>query len=150
MAIDRRWLRPGDAIDCALRRMETSPKPSALECELATQRPDEPVVELVRRLAAAEPPQDDERIARKWMRLALLWVYHRRAALDDPLELVEEVWCEFEHPAELNRFIRYMPAADLEAVKRRSREENLAVLRGEWERYMEAIDRDVSADRRAD
>lgn len=147
IAIDRGWLRPADAIDFAARRLETSASPTPLECELAARRPDEAVLDLVRRLAAADAPQDENEISRKWMRLCLLWTYHRRAALEDPLAVVEEVWCAFDHPPELDAFIRYMPASDPAAVKRRSVEDNLAALRRSWERYMEDLDRELSTHR---
>jgi hypothetical protein len=146
MAVDRRWLRPGDAIECAVRRLETTAAPATMEIDLATRRPDEPVFELVHRLAAAEAPQDDDRIAAWWMRVLLRWVYHRRAVVKDPLDLVEEIWCEFGHPAELEPFIRYMPTRNPVAVKGRTVAENLAVLRGEWELYMQALEDAASRD----
>ncbi len=61
--------------------------------------------------------------------------------------MVEDIWCEFDHPAELNRFIRYMPAENAIRVEQRTLEENLAALRQGWEEYMNVLDREFTAER---
>ncbi len=147
-AIENQWLRPRDAIEIAIKRLaETSP-PHPLECELACREPDEPVLETVRRLASTEPSQDDRGVTQKWMRLLLLWVYHRREHLENPLELVEIIWCSLGHPPEFDRFIRWMPAEDPVAAESRSVDENLRLLRLEWEHYMNELDQEMLANRR--
>ncbi len=63
------------------------------------------------------------------------------------LAVVEDLWCSFGHPAELNGFIRWMPAVDPVATKNRSVEENLRVLRLRWEQYMNELDTAMLAKR---
>jgi len=144
-AIENQWLRPRDAIEIATQRLAQPSPPHPLECELACREPDEPVLETVRHLASIEPPQDAADVAQKWMRLLLLWVYHCREHLENPLALVEDIWCSFGHPAELNGFIRWMPAVDPVATMFRSVEENLRVLRLRWEHYMNELDKEMLA-----
>lgn len=146
-AIENGWLRPKDAIDIANRRLEASGPVDRLEYDLAGRQSDDPVLETVWRLASREAPQDERQIKRKWLRLVLLWAYHHRQQFKDPLEVVEDIWCEFDHPAELNRFIRYMPAENAIRVEQRTLEENLAALRQGWEEYMNVLDREFTAER---
>ena len=59
--------------------------------------------------------------------------------------MVEDIWCDFDHPAELNRFIRFMPAEDPVATRKRSVKENLRLMRAEWEECMKDLDQELTS-----
>lgn len=47
--------------------------------------------------------------ARVWLFLAVSFVYEKWEYLDDPHEWLESIFADFEYPAVMNPFIRYMP-----------------------------------------
>jgi len=97
---------------------------------LADQSADEPTSFLVVQLAALEPPASEASIRKRWY--ALLLLHLADLAPPDPLPHLEEIWCTFEHPAELSRFIPYMPAEDPVVVTRKTRTEILQAMREAW------------------
>jgi hypothetical protein len=129
-AIDRGWLSMAAAPELArTRRLEEDPVRSPI-WELADLRPDEPSRELLGKLAAREPPMDEKVVDRRWLTLHLLYLAEH--APSDPLPAIEEIWCDFEHPVELNRFIGYMPAQNPKLVRKRTVRENLQAMRDQW------------------
>jgi len=97
---------------------------------LAEQRPDEPAMQLVKRLAASEARLSDTQLRDRWYTLSLLNLCEVSPV--DPLPFIEEIWCHFDHPSELNGFIPYMPASDPRVVSRRTKSENLQAMRTAW------------------
>lgn len=45
----------------------------------------------------------------KWLFLQLTAAYLSRAALPDPLQAVEMIYADFDYPASIESFVRYMP-----------------------------------------
>lgn len=50
-----------------------------------------------------------EDASRVWLYLALDWLYEHRADFAEPLEVVEMLYADFDYPAEIEGFIRFMP-----------------------------------------
>lgn len=71
------------------------------------------------------PPQS----ARKWIYLELKAAWEMRDRLRDPLGVVEEIYADFDYPATVAAFVRYMPPPPGASV----REEALF---DRWSRYL--------------
>jgi hypothetical protein len=128
--VERGWLSAGAVPELAReRRLDEDPVRSAV-WQLAELQPDEPSRELLGQLAARERPVDEKAIERRWLTLHLLYLAEHPPS--DPLPALEEIWCEFGHPAELSKFIHYMPAEDPTLVRRHTVEENLEALHQQW------------------
>ncbi|HKV75742.1 MAG TPA: DUF2247 family protein [Gemmatimonadales bacterium] len=130
LAVDSGWLPMTAARQLAdVRRLDEDPVHSLI-WDLAGVRADEPARALLGRIAEREPPTDQAIVRGRWLALYLLELTdHPRP---DPLPILEDIWHEFGHPSELNRFIRYMPAEHSELVQKRSIEENLSAMRQSW------------------
>lgn len=67
----------------------------------------------VREVLRATDPEDADlfppQSARKWTYLELKAAYDLRDRLNDPLGVVEEVYADFDYPAPVAAFVRYMP-----------------------------------------
>jgi hypothetical protein len=97
---------------------------------LAQQGPDDPNSDLVAQLAAQEPPASEATL--RGRRYAIMLLHLADHPPEDPLPVLEEIWCDFDHPLELSRFVPYMPAESPELVRLRTREENLQAMRAAW------------------
>ena len=64
------------------------------------------LVESLARLVAAEPPAERVDLYRTRMRLLMAWAYEHRAAYEDPLEIVEEIYANFDYPKEIRHLVR--------------------------------------------
>ena len=63
-------------------------------------------------LRAADPDEADffpPQSVRKWIYLELKAAYEMRDRLRDPLGAVEEIYADFDYPAPVAAFVRYMP-----------------------------------------
>ncbi|MEV4090648.1 DUF2247 family protein [Streptosporangium saharense] len=45
-----------------------------------------------------------------WLYLSLAWLHENREKVNEPLEVVEALYSDFDHPEALEGFVRYMPA----------------------------------------
>lgn len=124
LGLQNRWLTDDAAIQLAADCV--SPSPDVLE--LAALLPSEKyrAGELVHRLAEA----DSEVSPGKWLFLLLAWLYANRDRVDEPFAVVEQLYADFDYPAEMEDFVRYMPAKDPSAVGEK-------YLLQAWERYLE-------------
>lgn len=53
--------------------------------------------------------RDPRQSARKWLYLVLKDLYERRDDFPDALEIVEEIYADFDYPPTIEGFVRYMP-----------------------------------------
>jgi len=79
--------------------------------ELATVGKDEAhrVGELLESLASLNGPADDGSSIEKWLYLVLAWLFEHRAEFEEPLSQVEVVYSDFDYPASIEGFVRYIP-----------------------------------------
>lgn len=133
-AIEHQLVTPELAIDKAKEISSNQENILKEESELASSPKDEPVVELVSRLASAEAHPTEEEISAKWLYLALAWLYNNRDSVADPLSIVEEIYADFDYPREIAPFIRYMPMVGPDLG---SREKNEQRLYDYWKEYLD-------------
>jgi len=131
--MDHGLVAPGSAPALARMAQTGSESPSSPLWDLANSDASDPSMELVRRLAALEPPLAEASIVTRWYALSLL--YLSELAIENPLPRVEDVYCAFDHPEELAEFISYMPAKHPELVRKRSREENIRAMEAAWKTW---------------
>jgi hypothetical protein len=93
-------------------------------------------LDLARILAAKEieSPADP---SSTWLCLALRWAFENRNLFADPLALVEELYADFDYPAEIASFVRYMPSDPGYNPAEHTSIENEARLYRDWGRYVE-------------
>jgi len=111
---------------------------NTLEVEMAglTKSEAQRAGELARELAGQQDVSDSEESPRKWLYLALAWIYENRDAVTDPLGHVERIYADFEYPEEMSGFVRYMPPDDGYDPTRHSLEENEKRLLDRWREYL--------------
>jgi hypothetical protein len=109
----------------------------ALEIELATADKESlwKVTEYARKLADQSAASDAE-CRRKWLFVRLAWAYQTRNESPDPLGAVEEIYADFDYPAEIESFVRYMPPTDGYRPDQHSKEANHQRLMTAWTEYL--------------
>ncbi|WPP90092.1 DUF2247 family protein [Acinetobacter pittii] len=73
----------------------------------------------------------------KWLYVILSWLWINRASFEDPLDEVERIYTDFDYPAEINNFIKYMPPTDGYNPSLYSYAENINRLMKNWENYLQ-------------
>lgn len=121
------------AVDAAVRLLSRKKEPPPAVVELAGCSKDDPDVEnYVTRLAKEEDldgASDDP-----WLYLVLRWVLDNKEAFEDPLQVLEEVYADFDYPEEMTKFVRYMPSDEPELGEKG----NEARLYDHWREFLDA------------
>ncbi|MBE2166166.1 DUF2247 family protein [Acinetobacter oleivorans] len=73
----------------------------------------------------------------KWLYVILSWLWINRASFEDPLDEVEGIYTDFDYPAEIDSFIKYMPPTDGYNPSLYSYAENINRLMKNWENYLQ-------------
>ncbi|WP_375038304.1 DUF2247 family protein [Acinetobacter sp. RW6] len=73
----------------------------------------------------------------KWLYVILSWLWINRASFEDPLDEVEIIYTDFDYPAEMDSFIKYMPPTDGYNPSLYSYAENINRLMKNWENYLQ-------------
>lgn len=100
------YIKPQVVIEIATDEARRGSKDPAL-VEIADLLSDE--ADRVAEVLEMSAPRDSDHPARKWLYLELKAAYLNQDRLPDPLGLVEELYAEFDYPADVARFVRYMP-----------------------------------------
>ncbi|PJF02388.1 DUF2247 family protein [Acinetobacter seifertii] len=79
----------------------------------------------------------DSMIREKWLYILLSWLWINRANFEDPLDEVESIYTDFDYPAEIDSFIKYMPPNDGDNPSLYSYAENINRLMKNWENYLQ-------------
>lgn len=108
--LDRGFLTPAGVIDLAMREVERGSADPVLH-DLGALLSDEKgrVPDLMTTLDDPERIHDPRESMRKWLYLQLKAAYQKRNRMNDPLAVVEEIYSDFEYPAAIASFVRYMP-----------------------------------------
>lgn len=131
--LERQLIAPQVAIAKAVDRLSEPGKALPDEIELVSCSEDDPILELVHRLVAAEnAPTCD--VQAKWLYLILAWLFENRGSMNDPLGMVEEVYSDFGYPREIAPFVRHMPMVGPDLG---NHEQNEARLYDRWKNYLE-------------
>ncbi|AQZ81975.1 hypothetical protein BUM88_10325 [Acinetobacter calcoaceticus] len=76
-------------------------------------------------------------ISQKWLYVTLSWLWINRESFEDPLDEVESIYTDFDYPAEMDSFIKYMPPTDGYDPSLNSYTENINRLMKNWENYLQ-------------
>jgi hypothetical protein len=126
--------------ELAALHLSGNPDTYPLEDDLAHLGKDDTwrAFELSEKLANLEPAQDEGEIKTKWLFLALAWLFEHRDEYDDPLEMVEAIYAQFDYPHEIEQFVRYIPTAEsVYDAGAHSHEENISRLFTLWREYID-------------
>lgn len=77
-----------------------------------------------------------ENVSQKWLYVILSWLWINRENFEDPLDEVESIYTDFDCPAEVDSFIKYMPPTDGYNPSLHSYTENINRLMKNWENYL--------------
>lgn len=87
----------------------------------------------ITKLIDLEEEQDIEDIKAKWLYLILWVLYQKRNEYNNALEIVEEIYCEFDYPPSISTFVRYMPSDESDLG---NYEVNEARMYDKWKQYL--------------
>lgn len=132
-AVDRQYFSPNAAIEHAIIELSKIEEFPQSLLDLASLNKNESVHPYLNQLADLEPEQPIEDIDEKWIYLILAWIFENRDNCSDPLGIVEQIYADFNYPAQISTLIRYMPSdePDLGSPKL-----NEARLYKKWEDYL--------------
>jgi len=127
-------LDPGAGIDKAIDLICEMDGSSPDVLELAGSARSDRTLHIVDRLAEAESADLEGDLLALWAYLSLAWVYEHRHYDNDPLQRVIEIISDFDYPAGVAGFVRYMPTDEpdlgsIEANERRMLER--------WKEYLD-------------
>ena len=113
-AIDNGFLPHQSAIEHAVSQLGKNEEYSETVLELACLMPSEAVhphsiQPYLGELAKDIPEQEKSATKQKMLYLVLKWVFEHKCDYDDPLEVVEVIYADFDYPKDISIFIRYMP-----------------------------------------
>lgn len=131
--LEKELLDPAAAIDFAIDQVAEEDKPSAVLLDLAGAGENDRLEEFVDRLAGDRQAAADDRTREKWLYLVLAWIYQHRDRYADPLQMVEEVYSDFNYPQDVAKFVRYMPMAGPGLGSNQDNEQRLFE---RWESYL--------------
>ncbi len=133
-ALDNNIIKQNNIVEHAIFVLDEGILGYDIVLELAILNEYEDVKPYLSRLIALEEDEDEEFIKSKWLYL-LLWVlYQKRNEYDNALEVVEEIYCDFDYPPSIANFVRYMPTDEPSLG---SLEKNEARLYEKWKTYLQ-------------
>ncbi|WP_411380092.1 DUF2247 family protein [Pseudomonas sp. MPB26] len=94
------------------------------------------IKEKIRQLSSAEVTEEVVCSKKKWMYVALKWLFENRRKIEDALGLVELVYADFDYPAEIESFVRYMPSQCDYDPRAHSVEKNMERLYLNWGAFL--------------
>jgi hypothetical protein len=147
--VEQGWLEPAALIELATKRVSNDVRASKREIELAGLLSHESVeaIQLARQLASKEATKGCLWVPeQQWLYLVLRWIYENRASLSDPLGDVEEIYADFNYPAEMQHFVRYMPVTNSYDPEKHSARENETRLMLLWLEYLRTKAKELGVD----
>ena len=124
-----------DAVTFAADNLNS--KSTSLEMDLSITDPSstEDIKEIMEKLSA-ETSEKSNTEKRNWLIIVLSWIYNERQKYSDPLEIVEEIYADFDYPPEIESIVRYMPPSDGYDPSIHSLEENKERLMENWRKII--------------
>ncbi|MFK7849030.1 MAG: DUF2247 family protein [Rhodothermales bacterium] len=122
------WISESTVVKIALAKLEANLKTSDIEQKLALLLSDDLAVvdELLAQIDISM--QQVSKLYKRWLFLALAWLWENKKSVQDPLEIVELLYADFEYPTEIKGFVRYMPSS--------SEKTGIRALNQRWEDYL--------------
>lgn len=91
----------------------------------------------LQKLISLEEKQNKADIQDKWLYLILKWLYKNRSNIENILEIVEEIYEQFDYPNSIAPFVRYMPSEEGDLG---SPELNRERLFKNWDNYLKMFE----------
>lgn len=113
--IEQRFFASSAAVDHAVKELCKTDNPDSNVLELAILHKGEDIHPFIDELGNSENLYTELRV-RKFLFLALKWVYDNQELYEDPLQVVEMIYADFDYPEEIKGFVRYMPATSASTV----------------------------------
>lgn len=125
------WLSPSDAVAIAVEKLDRGYPLAPSEERLALLLTDDldEVPALVSELEVGHEPK--ELRERLWLFLALDWLADHGEDFDDPYEIIEMLYADFDYPAEIAGLVRWMPLPEGEPT-------GLAATDERWKGYLDS------------
>ncbi len=98
-------------VDYAMMKVSSS-KYTDDDFELAACNPDDTHLVTDKLRFLLSDTNDIEKTTKKWLYLCLLYLYKNKVNFDDPLQVIESIYSDFNYPEEIKHLIRYMPNND--------------------------------------
>lgn len=76
---------------------------------------------------------------KKWLFIALKWLFENKDRVADPLGEVEMIYEDFDFPLEIESFVRYMPPQDGYKPEEHTAQENIERIFCNWQSYLESM-----------
>lgn len=108
-ALNHGLLSSYSAVEHAMEELRSVDDYSDALVELASLNEGEPVREYVESLASLEKDTTTDTES-KWLYVLLSWVYENRSDYDDALQIIEQIYADFDYPQSIESFVRYMPS----------------------------------------
>lgn len=120
-ALNHELLSSYSAVEHAMEELRSVDDYSDALVELASLNEGEPVREYVENLANLEKDMATDTES-KWLFVLLSWVYENRSDYNDALQVIEQIYADFDYPQSIESFVRYMPSDEpsLGSVKKDS------------------------------
>jgi hypothetical protein len=138
IAIDNGFLPHQSAIEHAVSQLPQEEDYSQAVLDLACLSSDEAVYPhsiqpYINELANEVSEQEKDITKQKMLYLVLKWIFEHRCDYEDPLEVVEVIYADFDYPKTVSNFVRYMPMTqpDLGSVELNSKR-----LFNNWANYL--------------
>lgn len=132
-AVSRKIVSRQFAVEHALSEWERLDEYPDVLVDLASLGKGGDIHPYIDELVAMEQGQPENEGNEKLLYLVLSWLYETRDSYSDSLEIVEQVYADFDYPEKIEGFVRYMPSdePDLGSV-----EKNRARLFEKWAHYL--------------
>lgn len=133
------WLEPASVVEYAVSRLEEDKDCDSSVVDLAGLTAGElaQVSTLLEGVASGPDGQQQAESRKRWLYLALSWVYEHSEDFPDPLGIVEELYADFDYPQEMRSFVRYMPPEDDYEPQAHTTTENIDRLFKKWREYLD-------------
>lgn len=131
-----------DAVEFALQQIDDTIDLTVMELALIDPKHTFDIMALVKTIADKSPFFESSS-KRRWLYVALSWIYEGRAEFSDPLGIVEELYADFDYPSDLEPIVRYMPQKDGYDARNFTFEQNEQRLFEKWKKIINHWDWDV-------
>ena len=135
LAIQKQFVSREFAIQHAMSELAISDEYPQTLVDLASLNKNDDIHPYIDELASMEPELRSAEFSEKWLYLILAWVYKNRDTYPNPLEIVEQIYADFDYPDSISGFVRYMPS---EGPNLGSLEKNNNRLFDKWKIFLDS------------
>jgi|26BtaG_2_1085354.scaffolds.fasta_scaffold16958_2 hypothetical protein len=78
-------------------------------------------------------------ISKRWLYIILKYIYITRNSYENPFQLIDDIYADFDYPTDIESFVSYMPINENDLACREN-ENGLSLLKKNWERYLQEFE----------